>query len=81
MFENLNYRPHNVGKIYDIIQQTHPELLAFYKTLRKDPSYWESLEKQIDEYCTLHQLHYKIEFHHGGFTKNKKKRKPTKNII
>lgn len=81
MFENLNYRPHNVGKIYDVIQQTYPEFLSFYKTLRKDPSYWEILEKQIEEYCKLHQIQYKIEFHHGGFSKKKKKRNPPRKIM
>ncbi|UYP48245.1 hypothetical protein NEF87_004530 [Candidatus Lokiarchaeum ossiferum] len=75
MFENLNYRPHNVGRIYDIIQETRPELLDFYKTLRKDQSYWELLKTEIEVYCKRHQIQSKIEFHHGGFTKDKKKMK------
>ena len=75
MFENLNYRPHNVGRIYDVIQQTYPDLLPFYKTLRKDQSYWELLEKEIETYCKLKQIQCKIEFHHGGFSKDKDKKK------
>ena len=71
MFENLNYRPHNVGKIYGIIKKTYPDLLPFFKSLRKDHSYWEFLENEIEKYCLENKLNYKIEFHHGGFSKSK----------
>ncbi|MBA7587676.1 hypothetical protein ES708_29707 [subsurface metagenome] len=73
MFENLNFRPHNVGRIYEIIEKTYPKLLSFYKSLRKDQSYWELLEKDIENYCISNSLQCKIAFHHGGFSKSKKK--------
>jgi len=59
--------------VYEIINNTYPNLLSFYKSLRKDQSYWELLEKDIENYCTNNSLKCKIAFHHGGFTKSKKK--------
>jgi len=72
-FENLNFRPHNIGRIYEIVEKTYPNLLPFYKSLRKDQSYWELLEKDIENYCINNSLKCKMAFHHGGFTKSKKK--------
>jgi DNA repair photolyase len=71
-FENLNFRPHNIGRIYEIVEKTYPKILPFYKSLRKDQSYWELLEKDIENYCINNSLEYKISFHHGGFLKTKK---------
>ncbi|MHA1507943.1 MAG: radical SAM protein, partial [Promethearchaeota archaeon] len=70
MFENLNFRPHNIPKILSIIKQEYPELLPVYKEFRKDHSQWDSIESEIEAYCKKLKLIYKIEFHHGGFSKS-----------
>ncbi|MHA1520170.1 MAG: radical SAM protein [Promethearchaeota archaeon] len=75
-FENLNLRPHNIGRINAVIEENYPALLPLYKSLRKDPSYWEYLEQEIEEYCENNQIQCKMAFHHGGFTKSKAKPKP-----
>ncbi len=70
MFENLNFRPHNVPRILNIIKQIYPEILPLYEEFRKDPSQWDSIESEIEAYCEKLNLIYKIEFHHGGFSKS-----------
>ena len=40
------------------------------KELRKNNNYWEILENEIEDFCKERQLNYKIEFHHGGFSKS-----------
>ena len=70
MFENLNFRPHNVPRILNIIKQIYPEILPLYEEFRKDPSQWDSIASEIETYCEKLNLIYKIEFHHGGFSKS-----------
>jgi len=70
MFENLNFRPHNVPRILNIIKQRYPEILPLYEEFRKDSSQWDSIESEIEAYCEKMKLNYKIEFHHGGFSKS-----------
>ena len=74
-FENFNYRPHNVPRIYKFIEETHPEHLGYYKELRKNPSLWDEIEDKIIGYCELNNLKYRVAFHHGGFSKKKKEKK------
>ncbi len=69
MFENLNFRPHNVPRILQVIKENFPQHLPVYEELRKDRSYWESVEVAIRDFCKKEKLEYKIEFHHGGFSK------------
>ncbi len=70
MFENLNFRPHNIPRILSLIKSDYPELLDLYNSFRKDPSLWEEIEVQIDEYCRVLNINFSIEFHHGGFSKS-----------
>jgi DNA repair photolyase len=70
MFENLNFRPHNVPRIMKVINEYHPHLLPKYKEIQKDQGYWDILEDDIKVYCEKLKLNYKIEFHHGGFSKS-----------
>jgi len=70
MFENLNFRPHNVPRILKVIEELHPELVPQYKEIRKDRTYWDILEKEISDYCLNEKLKFRIEFHHGGFSKS-----------
>jgi DNA repair photolyase len=69
-FENLNFRPHNVPRIMGIIKEFYPELLSNYKEIQKNREYWDNLEEEIRMYCEEMKLNYKIEFHHGGFSKS-----------
>jgi len=70
MFENLNFRPHNIPRIMKIIKEYHLDLLLKYKEIQKDQGYWDILENEIKDYCENKKLNYKIEFHHGGFSKS-----------
>ncbi len=72
-FENFNFRPHNVPRIFKFIEETHSVYLDFYKELRKNPSLWDEIEDEIIEYCEMNKLQYHVSFHHGGFTKKKVK--------
>jgi DNA repair photolyase len=69
-FENLNFRPHNVPRINQMIKKHYPGLLSKYKEIRQDQSYWDFIELEIKEFCERKDLNYKIEFHHGGFSKS-----------
>ncbi|KKM71777.1 hypothetical protein LCGC14_1427230 [marine sediment metagenome] len=69
-FENLNFRPHNIPRIMKTIKKYYPNFLSKYKEIRKDSSYWDFLEDEIRSHCEKLKLHYKIEFHHGGFSKS-----------
>ena len=68
--EKLNLRPHNVPRIMEAIETHFPQYLPVYKELRKDLSYWDLVESDIRRYCEENNLVYKIEFHHGGFSKS-----------
>jgi len=70
LFENLNFRPHNVPRIIKVIKEYYPELVSKYKEIQKDRGYWEILEDEIRNYCQEMNLNYDIEFHHGGFSKS-----------
>jgi len=68
MFENLNIKANNKGRILDFIRKNKPELEEFYTGLQKNRPYWNNLKKEIVEDCERRKIKYKIFFHHG--TKN-----------
>jgi DNA repair photolyase len=70
MFENLNFRPHNIPRIMKIIEENYPLLLSKYQEIRKDHTYWDIVEAEIRNHCENMNLNYTIEFHHGGFSKS-----------
>ncbi len=70
MFENLNFRPHNIPRIMSIIKECYPDLIAKYQEIHKDRTQWDIVETEIRDYCEENQLRYSIEFHHGGFSKS-----------
>ncbi len=70
MFENLNFRPHNVPRIKRIIKEHYPKLVSMYGEFQKDPGQWEFVAEEIKAYCEQKRLKYSIEFHHGGFSKS-----------
>ena len=69
-FENLNFRGHNVSRIMDLVNSRFPELSEYYHQVRRFPSMWNEVEDNIESYCQMKEVQCKIEFHHGGFTKN-----------
>jgi len=72
MFENVNFRPHNIPRILSFIKEIHPELVGYYQELRNKPNLWDSVEDEIIQYCESKHLKYLVAFHHGGFSKEKK---------
>lgn len=52
--ENLNLRGDYKGRIFDWINEKHPELNELYRTIytKKDRSYWYNLDKELREFCT-----------------------------
>jgi DNA repair photolyase len=70
-FENLNFRGHNIPRIMAIIAKRYPDLLEYYREIRQDPTMWDIVEEEIEEFCSQLELQCEIEFHHGGFTKSK----------
>ncbi len=70
MFENLNFRPHNIPRIYRLIKEQYPNLLETYKQFREDPSRWNIIEADIRNFCEKNGIDCRIEFHHGGFSKS-----------
>ena len=71
LFENLNFRTHNISRILRLIEKLFPEKLEFYRRLRRNQTYWERLELEIKRYCKTQNIDCKIEFHHGGFLEKK----------
>ncbi len=69
-FENLNFRPHNVPRILEVIRDQYPDLVSVYQEFRNDRTLWDLIESEIESYCDKKNLKYKIEFHHGGFSKS-----------
>jgi len=70
LFENLNFRPHNIPRIMKLITNNYPKVLPLYKELREVRSWWDFIEQEITNYCEKRKLDYKIAFHHGGFSKS-----------
>ncbi|MFX1339086.1 MAG: radical SAM protein [Promethearchaeota archaeon] len=70
MFENLNFRPHNIPRILKIINKYNPQILPIYQELKVDRSRWDLIEDEIRSYCEKRKINYSIEFHHGGFSKS-----------
>ena len=74
LFENLNFRSHNISRILKLIENHFPEKLDFYEKLRKNSTYWDYLKLEIKKYCKIHNIDFRIEFHHGGFSKKEKEK-------
>jgi DNA repair photolyase len=68
-FENLNFRGHNISRIMKGIAEMYPDLLEYYKRIKRDYSMWNEIEEDIKHFCTAQKINYQIEFHHGGFSK------------
>lgn len=71
LFENLNFRSHNIPRIFELIEEKYPSLLSYYKKIKDDPTLWDEFQDEIERYCSQQKIKFKIEFHHGGFSKKK----------
>ncbi|MFA5061267.1 MAG: radical SAM protein [Candidatus Pacearchaeota archaeon] len=65
LFENLNIRANNKVRVLSFIRQRRPSLEDFYRSLPRNKTYWDSLERDISDYCRGKGIKYKIFFHHG----------------
>ncbi|MFX1234715.1 MAG: radical SAM protein [Promethearchaeota archaeon] len=71
MFENLNFRPHNIPRIMKLIKDYYPALLSLYQDFRLNHSRWDIIEQAIRDFCLKEKIKdFSIEFHHGGFSKS-----------
>ncbi|TFF90290.1 MAG: radical SAM protein [Promethearchaeota archaeon] len=68
MFENLNFRPHNISRISNFLEKNNPNLIPLYQKFRENYSKWEEIKNEIRLFCNENNLECKIEFHHGGFS-------------
>lgn len=61
--ENLNLRGTFKHKIIDYINEKHPELKELYNKIytKKDMTYWEDLDKQVEEYANKFGFMYVID--------------------
>ena len=67
MFENLNFRPHNVTPVLESVNKFYPDKVELLKQFKDNPLLWLPVEEEISNYCKSLNLEYRIEFHHGGF--------------
>ena len=60
--ENLNLRGQFKGVIMDYIREKHPSLVPLYEDIynRKQPDYWQSLEKEISSYAAEQGYPYRV---------------------
>jgi DNA repair photolyase len=72
-FENLNFRSHNISRIFSFISSDHPNLAALYERVRHDSSSWDTMAADIESYCKSSNVKCRVEFHHGGFTRKARK--------
>ncbi len=66
MFENLNVRGSIWNSVKNWLEEKHPKLLKDYEqNYFSKNSYWEKVEKEINQFCKKKKVNYKIYFHHG----------------
>ncbi|MFQ5821557.1 MAG: hypothetical protein ACE5I5_16360, partial [Candidatus Heimdallarchaeota archaeon] len=70
-FENLNFRSHNISRIFKLIEKKYPKILGYYKKIKDDSSIWDIIQDEIEQYCNQQGIEFKIDFHHGRFSKKK----------
>lgn len=60
--ENLNLRGGFKKTIMDYIAESHPELLPLYQAIynKKDDTYWDELDKEIEAYAESVGLEYVV---------------------
>ena len=57
-------------ELLEVIKKSYPKLLPLYQELRRDRSRWDLIENNIRNYCENNDLNFRVEFHHGGFSKS-----------
>lgn len=74
-FENLNLRGKTKTLVLDLIKQYYPQYYEEYKNiyLKKDNSYWENLEKEIETMSETSKIPLVNYFYHSKIKKGGKK--------
>ena len=75
-FENLNLRGTYKKEILDIIKTDYPQYMDLYDQIyhKKDKSYWQSLAKDIHDYCMEHKIPHINYFYHEELVEEKKQK-------
>ena len=75
-FENLNLRGTYKKEILDIIKIDYPQYMDLYDQIyhKKDKSYWQSLAKDIHDYCMEHKIPHINYFYHEELVEEKKQK-------
>lgn len=61
-FDKLNLRSSFKTKMFDFIKKEYPQYIEMYSDLYilKKNCFWDTLKKDIDNYCFFHKLNYNI---------------------
>lgn len=66
-FENLNLYPSISNEIHKFLSKNRKDLIEKYKEIYSGKNnYWQTTEKEINEFCKKNKVKYKIYFYHGG---------------
>jgi DNA repair photolyase len=66
MFENLNLRGSMAGPVFEWLAKKHPELLRkFMEAYKPGNTYWDEIEKDLQNIGKKQKLDFRIYFHHG----------------
>jgi DNA repair photolyase len=70
-FENLNLRGGYRRNVLNYIRDNHRHLTRLYEAIYQqgDGTYWETMEKDIDDYCRKENVSYKSYFYHEKIKK------------
>lgn len=73
-FENLNLRGGYKQTILDYVKETYPQYNTLYEDIyqKKDMSYWETLSKELEDYCSSSSIKYINYFYHNTLVKKKR---------
>ena len=64
-FENLNLYPSLRHNIFQWLRNHHPELVKKYQVIYfTKNNYWDTIEREIENYGKKNSLNFKIYFHH-----------------
>lgn len=64
-FENLNFYSSIRGKIFGALMRIDRNLIKEYKNIYAPGSnYWIEEQAEIESFCNLHNIPYRICFHH-----------------
>lgn len=70
-FENLNLRGGYLPRVMDFIKESHADKYELFKSIywNKNTTYWETLKKELEEYCRELGIEYRFYFYHEKIKK------------